>query len=224
MNTKNVREFSLYARDKGISSMNLHYYGNHIQSNMTPYIIEERPMNIAQMDVFSRLLMERIIWLVGEVNESMSTIVQAQLQFLDSIDNNDITFQINSPGGSVSAGLGIINVMDYIKSDIQTINMGICASMGSLLLGAGTKGKRLSLEDSEIMLHQSSGGAVGNIQDAEITMNQWKRINDRLFNLLGRYTNKDPEQVKKDAVRDLWMTAEQGIEYGIIDEVIKPKK
>jgi len=127
---------------------------------------------------------------------------------------------IDSPGGSVKSGLSMVNVMDYIKSDIRTICTGYAASMGSILLGAGTKGKRGSLEDSEIMLHQSSGHAYGNIQDAEITMNWWKKKNDRLFELLGKYCDKSSEQVKIDASRDFWMSAEEAVHYGIIDEVI----
>jgi ATP-dependent Clp protease protease subunit len=154
----------------------------------------------------------------------MSTVVQAQLMFLDSIDHNDITMHIDSPGGSVKSGLSMVNVMDYIKSDIRTICTGMAASMGSVLLGAGTKGKRSSLEDSEIMLHQSSGGAVGNIQDAEITMVWWKRKNDRLFELLGEYCGKTAEQVKNDASRDLWLSAQGALDYGLIDEVVKKKQ
>ncbi len=181
-------------------------------------------MNVTAMDVFSRLMMERIIWVAGEVNDHMSTVVQAQLMFLDSIDHNDITMHIDSPGGSVKSGLSMVNVMDYIKSDIRTICTGMAASMGSVLLGAGTKGKRSSLEDSEIMLHQSSGGAVGNIQDAEITMVWWKRKNDRLFELLGEYCGKTAEQVKTDATRDLWLSAQEALSYGLIDEVVKRKQ
>lgn len=223
MGKNDVKQFSLYARDKGISSMNLHYYGNRIENSLTPYIIEERPMNIAQMDVFSRLMMERIIWVAGEVDDHMSTIVQAQLMFLDSIDNNDITMHIDSPGGSVKSGLSMVDVMDYISSDIRTINTGLAASMGSVLLGAGTKGKRGSLRFSRTMLHQSSGGFRGNIQDAEIDMVEWKKINQTLFDLLGEYCGKTPKQVMKDAARDLWLSSEDALEYGIIDEIVKKK-
>lgn len=224
MGTRDIQQFSLYARDKGISSMNLHYYGKHIESNMTPYIIEERPMNIAQMDVFSRLMMERIIWVAGVVDDNMSTIVQAQLMFLDSLDTNDITMHIDSPGGSVKSGLSMVDVMDYINSDIRTINTGMAASMGSVLLGAGTKGKRGSLSFSRTMLHQSSGGFKGNIQDAEIDMKEWKKINNLLFELLGKYCDKPAEQVMEDATRDLWLSSEDAVEYGIIDEIVKKKR
>jgi ATP-dependent Clp protease protease subunit len=223
MNYKDLNDFGLYAKDKGISSLNLDYYNKKIENSLTPYILEERQMNVTIMDVFSRLMMERIIWVAGGVDDHMSTIVQAQLMFLDSLDHNDITMHIDSPGGSVKSGLSMVNVMDYINSDIRTICTGMAASMGSVLLGAGTKGKRGALEDSEIMLHQSSGGAVGNIQDAEITMKWWKKKNDRLFELLGKYCGKDAEQVKLDASRDLWLSAEDGLKYGIIDEIVKKK-
>jgi len=223
MNYKDLNDFGLYAKDKGISSLNLDFYNKKIENSLTPYILEERQMNVTIMDVFSRLMMERIIWVAGGVDDHMSTIVQAQLMFLDSLDHNDITMHIDSPGGSVKSGLSMVNVMDYINSDIRTICTGMAASMGSVLLGAGTKGKRGALEDSEIMLHQSSGGAVGNIQDAEITMKWWKKKNDRLFELLGKYCGKDAEQVKLDASRDLWLSAEDGLKYGIIDEIVKKK-
>jgi ATP-dependent Clp protease protease subunit len=223
MELKEIKNFGLYAKDNGIGSLQLHQYNKLLENSLTPYILEERQMNVTVMDVFSRLMMERIIWVAGEVNDHMSTIVQAQLMFLDSIDHNDITMHIDSPGGSVKSGLSMVNVMEYIKSDIRTICTGMAASMGSVLLGAGTKGKRGALEDSEIMLHQSSGGAVGNIQDAEITMKWWKKKNERLFELLGRYCDKSKETVMNDASRDFWLTAEEGVKYGIIDEVVRRK-
>jgi len=224
MTPKDYRDFGLYAKDLGIGSLNLHNYNRRIEDSLTPYILEERSMNVTVMDVFSRLMMERIIWVAGEVNDSMSTVVQAQLMFLDSLDNNDITMHIDSPGGSVKSGLSMVDVMDYINSDIRTINTGMAASMGSVLLGAGTKGKRSSLTFSRTMLHQSSGGAGGNIQDARITMIEWEKINDTLFDLLGSYCGKDRETVKKDATRDLWLGAQEALDYGIIDEIVKKKK
>jgi len=138
---KDIKDFNLYAKDNGIGSLKLHNYNKMIESSLTPYILEERQMNVTVMDVFSRLMMERIIWVAGEVNDHMSTIVQAQLMFLDSIDNNDITMHIDSPGGSVKSGLSMVNVMEYIKSDIKTICTGMAASMGSVLLGAGQREK-----------------------------------------------------------------------------------
>jgi len=224
MNSSSYRDFGLFAKDKGISGLNLHHYNKQIENSLTPYILEERQMNIAQMDVFSRLMLERIIWVAGEVNDNMSTIVQAQLMFLDSIDNTDITMHIDSPGGSVKSGLSMVDVMDYIKSEIRTVNTGMAASMGSILLGAGTKGKRCSLRFSRTMLHQSSGGFRGNIQDARIDMEEWDKLNKILFDLLGEYCNKPGEQVMEDASRDLWLSSEQALEYGIIDEIIRKKQ
>ena len=220
-------EFEKYVMSKhGISSLNMHYHQKQIESSMTPYILEERELRATQMDIFSRLMMERLIWVAGPVNDHMSTIVQAQLMFLDSVDGLDITMHIDSPGGSVKSGLSMVDVMDYINCDIKTVNTGMAASMGSVLLGAGTKGKRSSLKHSTTMLHQSSGGFSGNIQDAEIDMQEWQKVNAELFVLLGGYCDKDPEQVKRDATRDFWLNAEEAKAYGIIDEVItkKPRK
>jgi ATP-dependent Clp protease protease subunit len=220
-------EFEKYAMSNhGISSLNMHYHKKQIESSMTPYILEERELRATQMDIFSRLMMERLIWVAGPVNDHMSTIVQAQLMFLDSVDGLDITMHIDSPGGSVKSGLSMVDVMDYINCDIRTVNTGMAASMGSVLLGAGTKGKRSSLKHSTTMLHQSSGGFSGNIQDAEIDWKEWQKVNDELFFLLGGYCDKDPEQVKADATRDFWLNAEEAKVYGIIDEVIskKPRK
>lgn len=217
-------DFKKYAlSDHNISSLNMNYYEKQINSSLTPYILEEREMRAVQLDIFSRLMMDRLLWVAGPVNDNMSTVVQAQLMYLDSLDNMDITMHIDSPGGSVKSGLSMIDVMQYINSDIITVNTGMAASMGSVLLGAGTKGKRSSLRFSRTMLHQSSGGAVGNIQDAEITMIEWKKLNDILFNLLGEFCDKDPEIVKKDASRDLWLSAEDSLNYGIIDEIVSKK-
>ena len=204
--------------------MDLHYHGLKIESSMTPYILEEREMRATQIDIFSRLMRDRLLWVAGPVDDRMSTIVQAQLMFLDSTDKTDITMHIDSPGGSVKSGLSMVDVMDYIGCDIRTVNTGMAASMGSVLLGAGTKGKRSSLRFSRTMLHQSSGGAVGNIQDAEISMKEWIKINDTLFQLLGEYCGKTAEQVKNDASRDLWLDSEEALAYGIIDEIVKTKK
>jgi len=224
MSPTDYKNFGLFAKDKGISSLNLHYYNKQVENSLTPYVIEERQLNIAQLDVFSRLMMERIIWVAGEVNDNMSVITQAQLMFLDSVDTNDITMHIDSPGGSVKSGLSMVDVMDYIISDIRTINTGMAASMGSILLGAGTKGKRSSLRFSRTMLHQSSGGFRGNIQDAKIDMIEWEKLNDSLFELLGSYCGKTAEQVKSDTSRDLWLSSQDALEYGIIDEIITKKR
>lgn len=219
---QDFRKFAM--SDHKVSSLKMDYYQQQIESSLTPYILEEREMRATQIDIFSRLMRDRILWVAGVVNDNMSTIVQAQLMYLDSVDNSTITMHIDSPGGSVKSGLSMVDVMHYIKSDIATINTGIAASMGSVLLGAGTKGKRSSLRFSRTMLHQSSGGAVGNIQDAEITMKEWKKLNDILFTLLGEFCNKPTKQVMKDASRDLWLSSQDALEYGIIDEIIKTKK
>ena len=220
MNYEN--EFRKYAMsDHNLSSMNLHYAQQQIESNMTPYILEEREMRVTQMDIFSRLMRDRILWVAGGVNDQMSTIVQAQLMFLDNNSKEDITMHVDSPGGSVKSGLSMVDVMEYIKCDIRTVNTGMAASMGSVLLGAGTKGKRASLRHSKTMLHQSSGGFRGNIQDAEIDWQEWQKVNHELFVLLGDYCGKDAEVVKADASRDLWLSADEALDYGIIDEVIR---
>jgi ATP-dependent Clp protease, protease subunit len=213
-----------YSKHLGKNSMDLHYVGNQIESSMTPYILEEREMRVTQMDIFSRLMRDRILWVAGPVDDRISTVVQAQLMFLDSVDKSDVTMHIDSPGGSVKSGLSMVDVMDYVSCDIRTINTGMAASMGSVLLGAGTKGKRSALRFSRTMLHQSSGGAVGNIQDAEITFKEWSKINKTLFDLLGQYCGKDPEQVMKDASRDLWLDSSEALQYGIIDEIVQSKK
>ena len=213
-----------YVQGEKKSSMDLHYYEKQVEGSMTPYIVEEREMRATQMDIFSRLMRDRIIWCAGPVNDNMSTIVQAQLMFLDNTESSDITMHIDSPGGSVKSGLSMVDVMDYIGSDIVTVNTGMAASMGSVLLGAGTKGKRSSLRFSRTMLHQSSGGVQGNIQDARITMDEWEKINQTLFDLLGGYCGKTAEQVMKDATRDKWLSAQEAVDYGIIEEVVASRK
>ena len=218
------QEFEKYALSEGIGSLKLDYYRKQVESSLTPYILEEREMRVTQMDIFSRLMMDRILWVAGPVNDQMSTVVQAQLMFLDSVDNRDITMHIDSPGGSVKSGLSMVDVMEYIESDIATVNTGMAASMGSVLLGAGTRGKRGSLRFSKVMLHQSSGGFGGNIQDAKIDFQEWEKVNKILFDLLGSYCGKTPEQVMQDATRDFWMDSGEAVKYGIIDEIIKNKK
>jgi len=209
--------------DHNVSSSNMNYYEKQVENSMTPYILEERELRATQMDIFSRLMMDRLLWVAGPVNDNMSTIVQAQLMFLDTTSAEDITMHVDSPGGSVKSGLSMVDVMDYIKCDIRTINTGMAASMGSVLLGAGTKGKRMSLRHSTTMLHQSSGGFSGNIQDAEIDWKNWQDVNKELFVLLGEYCGKKADVVMKDATRDFWLNAEEAKKYGIIDEIIKKR-
>ncbi len=224
-------EFNKYAKKHlGINSNLIEGYQNiqsmtpMVTNSVTPTIIEERQLNVAAMSVFDRLMMDRIIWCAGPVDDRMAIVVQAQLLFLSQQDpKKTITMHIDSPGGSVKAGLSMIDVMSYIETDIQTINTGMAASMGSLLLGAGTKGMRSSLKHSRTMLHQSSGGAGGNIQDARIMFDEWEKINKELFELLGGYCGKTAKKVEKDAQRDLWLSAEEALDYGIIDEIIGKK-
>jgi ATP-dependent Clp protease protease subunit len=193
-------------------------------ASLTPYILEERELRVTQMDIFSRLMMDRIIWLAGPVNDRMSTVVQAQLMFLDNLEVKDVTLHVDTPGGSVKSGLSIVDVMNYVSSDIVTVNTGMAASMGSILLGAGTKGKRFTLPNSRVMLHQVSTGAQGNIQDIRRSIAEGEKYNTKLFNMLGEFTNKTPEQVLVDAERDFWLDGEEALAYGIVDGVITNKK
>jgi len=225
-------EFHKYAtKHLGVSGMQMmaweqtqnRIYGP--SASLTPYILEERDMrSVTQMDIFSRLMMDRILWVAGVVNDMMSTVVQAQLMFLDNLDSSDITMHIDTPGGSVKSGLSMIDVMEYITSDIVTINTGMSASMGSVLLGAGTKGKRLTLPSSKVMLHQVSAGAEGTVQDMRISMGETEKYNDILFDKLGSYCGKTAKQIKKDADRDLWLDADKSIKYGLVDEIVRNKK
>jgi len=227
-------EFKDYAiKHMGMTGLEFHYWEKTqdvlynttmVNSSLTPMILEERELRATQMDIFSRLLMDRILWLAGPVNDRMSTVAQAQLMFLDNVDKTDITIYVDSPGGSVKSGLSIVDVMNYISSDIVTVNTGMAASMGSILLGSGTKGKRYALPNSRVMLHQVSSGAQGNIQDMRISISEAEKYNTILFQMLGEYCDKDPEQVKLDASRDKWMNSQESVEYGIIDGVIKNKQ
>jgi ATP-dependent Clp protease protease subunit len=216
-------DFKKYALDKGISSMKLHYHQKQIEDNMTPYILEERELRVTQMDVFSRLLRDRIIWLSGAINQHTCDIVQAQLMFLDSTDSKDITIHINSPGGSVIHGLGIIDVMKYISCDVSTVNTGLAASMGSVLLSSGTKGKRSSLRFSRVMLHQVSHGTEGNIQDTRINQLEAEKYNYILFKLLAENCGKDYKDIIEYARRDRWYNSDEALKFGLIDEIIGSK-
>lgn len=213
-----------YTKHLGNGSLDLHYFQQQAQSSMTPYILEERELRVTQMDIFSRLLRDRILWAAGPVNDNMSTVVQAQLMFLDNTDSLDITIHLDSPGGSIKSGLSMIDVMNYIKCDVRTINVGMCASMGAVLLGAGTKGKRSSLKFSRTMIHQSSSGFQGTYTDAKVNFEEWTKINDTIFSLLGEYCEKSSEQIKIDADRDLWFSSQETLEYGLIDEIILKRK
>jgi ATP-dependent Clp protease protease subunit len=224
-------EFKNYAiNHMGISGMQLHYWEKLQEriygatSSLTPYILEEREMRVTQMDIFSRLMMDRILWVAGPVNDAMSTVVQAQLMFLDNVGSELITMHIDTPGGSVKSGLSMVDVMNYVGSPISTINTGMAASMGSILLGAGTKGFRYSLPNSKVMLHQVSSGASGHVEDIKISLAEAIKYNDKLFTMLAEYCGKDKEQVLSDCNRDNWLNAEEALSYGIIDGIVKSKK
>ncbi len=190
-------------------------------TNLTPYIIEERPMNVAQMDVFSRLMMDRIIFLGQGINDQVSNIVVAQLLFLESLDaKKDVLLYLNSPGGSVYAGMGIYDTMQYIKPDVVTICTGLAASMGAILLTGGSKHKRSALKHSRIMIHQPMGGAGGQASDIEITTQQILSLRNELYEVLAHHSGKTVDQIAADSDRDYWMTAVEAKEYGIIDEVL----
>ena len=219
-------EFEKYAiQHFGIGSNNLDYYQKDvIQNSLTPYVLEEREMRVTQIDIFSRMMLDRIIWFTSPVDTRVCTITQAQLMFLDNMETRDIQMYINSPGGGVSAGLSLLNTMDYIVSDVSTLNLGLAASMGSILLGGGTKGKRYSLVDAKVMLHTVSSGMSGKLQDMDISFEETKKANERLFEYLATFTGKTKKQLLKDADRDLWLNAQEALDYGIIDGIITKRK
>ena len=211
------KEFRKFAKSEGVSSLSLDRYENAL----TPYVLEERELRATQIDIFSRLMRERILWVSGPVDQHMSDIVQAQMLFLDSVEQKDITLYINSPGGSVLCGLGIVDLMNYIKSDVVTTNIGMCASMGSVLLSSGTKGKRSSLVYSKVMTHQVSHGTSGNIQDTRINQMEAEKYNYILFKMLAENCGKTIEEVLEFSARDRWYNSDEAKEFGLIDEVIK---
>lgn len=192
---------------------------------MNPYILEERQLNVTQMDVFSRLMMDRIIFLGTQIDDSTANVLQAQLLYLDSADTGkDISIYINSPGGSVHAGLGIYDTMQFIGSDVATICTGMAASMAAVLLVAGTEGKRAALPHSRVMIHQPMGGAEGRVSDMEITLNEIQKLKRELYTIIAEHSHTDFDKVWADSDRDYWMTAEEAKEYGMIDEVLVRKK
>ena len=199
----------------------------HGPTNMTPYIIEERPMNVAQMDVFSRLMMDRIIFLGTGIDDQIANIITAQLLFLESIDRTrDVQMYLNSPGGSVYAGLGIYDTMQVINPDVSTICTGMAASMGAILLCAGADGKRTALRHARVMLHQPSSAIGGQATDIEITVNEIRRIKTNLYTIVAEHSGQDYDRVAKDCERDYWMIAEEAKAYGMVDEVlgVNPRK
>ncbi|MGO1244794.1 MAG: ATP-dependent Clp protease proteolytic subunit [Sphingobacterium sp.] len=223
-------EFRKYAiKHHRIGSQHVDGFISRVQQNspvnLTPYIVEERQLNVAQMDVFSRLMMDRIIFLGDAINDQVANIVQAQLLFLQSTDaQRDIQIYINSPGGSVYAGLGIYDTMQYIAPDVATICTGIAASMGAVLLVAGAKGKRAALKHARVMIHQPSGGAQGVASDMEINLREMLKIKEELYNVISSHSGQSYKWVETSSDRDFWMKAEEAKEVGMIDEVLSPKK
>ena len=222
------KEFEKYAvQHRGISSLTLNDYNKHLVTNLTPNIIEERPMNVAVMDVYSSLMMDRIIFLGYPINDEVANIITAQLLFLESTDRTrDIQMYINSPGGSVYSGLGVYDTMQYITPDVSTICIGMAASMAQVLLCAGTKGKRTALKHARVMMHQPSGSIGGQATDIEITVNEIRKLKKELFEVIAFHTGKTAKQVEKDCDRDYWLTSLEAKEYGLVDEVllINPRK
>ncbi|HIY46621.1 MAG TPA: ATP-dependent Clp endopeptidase proteolytic subunit ClpP [Candidatus Alistipes faecigallinarum] len=219
-------EFEKYARlHRGISSLRLHDFQSVSASYVSPTIIEERQLNVATMDVFSRLMMDRIIFLGAPIYDDAANIIQAQLLFLESTDpDKDIQIYINSPGGSVSAGLGIYDTMQLVNPDVTTICTGLAASMGAVLLAAGAHGKRSALPHSRVMIHQPLGGAQGQASDIEITAREILKTKRELYEILAAHTGASLRKIEKDADRDCWMSAREAKEYGLIDEVLSKRE
>jgi len=224
-------EFRKYAvKHRRIGSQHVDGFISRAESrlmptNLTPYIVEERQLNVAQMDVFSRLMMDRIIFLGDGVNDQVANIVQAQLLFLQSTDAaRDIQLYINCPGGGVYAGLGIYDTMQYIAPDVATICTGMAASFGAVLLVAGAKGKRAALKHSRVMIHQPSGGAQGVAADMEINLREMLKLKEELYSIIAEHSGQDYDWVEKSSDRDYWMTSAEAKGFGMIDEVLVPKK
>ena len=227
---KAAKDFALFARDHKVGSLALHDYKNEFEgslpsASMTPYIIEERQLNVAQMDVFSRLMMDRIIFLGHGINDMVSNIITAQLLFMQSVDaKKDISIYINSPGGGVYAGLGIYDTMQYITPDVATTCTGMAASMAAVLLCSGAKGKRFALTHSRVMIHQPMGGAEGQATDMEITLKEIVKLKGELYDIIAKHTGKTVKQIEKDGDRDYWMRGEEAKKYGMIDQVMVKNK
>ena len=218
-------EFYKYAtKHCGINSLALEKYTSTVTNYISPTIIEERQLNVAQMDVFSRLMMDRIIFLGDDINDYVANIIQAQLLFLESSDpKRDIQIYVNSPGGSVYAGLGIYDTMQFISPDVATICTGIAASMAAVLLCAGAKGKRSALKHSRIMIHQPMGGMQGQASDIEITAREILKLKKELYDIIATHSGQPFDKVWADSDRDYWMTSQEAKDYGMIDEVLIKK-
>ena len=222
----NKDEFSKFAsKDRGISSMTLYRYSSAVDAYINPTITEERKLNVAQMDVFSRLMMDRIIFLGVPIDDDVANIIMAQLLFLSSVDSGaDISLYLNTPGGQVSSGLGIYDTMQIIQPDVATICTGMAASMGSVLLCAGAKGKRSALPHSRVLIHQPLGGAQGQASDILIAAKEIEKTREELFRIISSHTGQPYEKVAADGERDDWMSASEALSYGMVDEILSGKK
>lgn len=219
-----MNDFLKFAVDKGMNSMHVEKTMNASASYISPSILEERQLNVTQMDVFSRLMMDRIIFLGTEVNDYTANVIQAQLLYLDSVDSEqDINIYLNTPGGSVYAGLGIYDTMQFISSRVATICTGMAASMGAVLLVAGEKGMRAALPHSRVMIHQPLGGIQGQASDIEITAREILKLKDELYQIISDHSGQTMEKIRQDADRDYWMKAQEALEYGMIDKVYSKK-
>ena len=220
-----MNDFLKFAVSNGMNSMHVENAMKASASYISPSILEERQLNVTQMDVFSRLMMDRIIFLGTQVDDYTANVVQAQLLYLDSADpGKDISLYINSPGGSVYAGLGIYDTMQFVSSDVSTICTGMAASMAAVLLVAGTQGKRFALKHSRVMIHQPMGGMQGQASDMEITFREIQKLKNELYQIIADHSGQSFEQVEKDSDRDHWMTAQEAKAYGMIDEVMLKSK
>jgi len=218
------KDFTKFAMSEGISSLSLHNYSNIYNGSISPSILEERKLNVTQMDIFSRLIMDRIIYLGSSINDTVGNIIQAQLLYLDSVNKEDITLYINSGGGSVYSGYSIVDTMDIIDTDVATVCTGMAASMAAIILSNGEKGKRSALKRSRTMIHQPLGGSSGQASDIEIAAREILKIKKELYEILVENTGKSYKQIEIDSDRNFWMTAIEAKEYGIIDEVLTKKK
>lgn len=212
---------SYYTKHLGKPSLDLHNFNNHIQNSMTPYILEEREMRVTQMDIFSRLMMDRILWASGPVDERMGDIIQSQIIFLDNLDKKkDINLYLQTPGGSVLNGLGIRDTMNFVTADVATTNLGMCASMGSVLLSSGAKGKRTSLIHSKVMTHMVSHGTQGNVQDTRINQLEAEKYNYILFKILAENCGKTFDEMLESSRNDKWFNSDEALEFGLIDKIV----
>ena len=220
-----MNDFYKYAKSKGLSSMTIDGYSRFVDGYLNPIILEERKLNVAQMDIFSRLQADRIIFLGVPIDDDVANIIQAQLLYLSSIDDKaDISLYINTPGGQVSSGLGIYDTMQRINPDVATICTGMAASMGSVLLCAGEKGKRNILPHSRVLIHQPLGGAEGQASDIVIAAQEIQKTKEELINIIAEHSGQHYDKVLADADRDYWMTAKEALEYGMVDNIMSKKK